>query len=206
METRIVTLREAGIGYEQLHAFLLEVFRGRLKQGLHFSLLDMDLAELSRLCDQAHCVLAAMKGDELVGTAMLTINEKRDERQGLLEHLAVSDRMQGQGLGTRLIGEILRIAREEGCACVFSDTATRARSSVRAHRKAGFRIVGLESYRGTNYYSYIFRYQIEKDCHWSSAIYCWSSFVGSAVKKSFKYARNGERRFLSRLWHKVFKR
>lgn len=206
METRIVSLREAGIGYEQLLAFLQEVFRGRLEQGLHFSLIDMDLAKLSQLCDKAHSILAAMQGDRMVGTAMLTLQRKDGELQGYLDHLAVSEEVQGQGLGTRLIREILRIAREKGCDCVLSDTATRARSSVRVHRKAGFRIIGMESYSSTNYYSYLFRYQFKEGSPWSSDFYCWKAFVGSSVNKCFKYARNGQQRWLSRFWHRYIKR
>ena len=125
---------------------------------------------------------------------------------GLLEHLAVARNMQGQGLGTRLIREIIEIARAQGCDCVLSDTATRARSSIRAHRKAGFRIIGMESFSSTNYYSYLFRCQLKPGSPWESAWYCWKVAVCSSAKKSFKYARNGERRWLSRMWHNLFKK
>jgi ribosomal protein S18 acetylase RimI-like enzyme len=52
--------------------------------------------------------------------------------------IAVDEEHRGKGLGTALLGDLLRICKEEGVRMIYSMTALSNPASIALHRKAGF--------------------------------------------------------------------
>ncbi len=81
---------------------------------------------------------------------------------------------------------------------IFEDTAVGADSSVGWHLKNGFRIVGLESYPNTKYYSYLFRLQLVPSV-WQSALWCRLAFAVSYVCCRLRKKPDGSPTLFARL-------
>lgn len=65
--------------------------------------------------------------------------------------------MKRKGIGTKMLQEIFRIARERQYSALFLHTAAGAHSLVRWYLREGFQKIGLAQFAGTNYYNIHFR-------------------------------------------------
>ncbi len=71
-------------------------------------------------------------------------NDLHQEPFGLLEDVYVAEDNRGRGLGTQLIREVIKIAKEQGCYKLIA-TSRKSRSSVhQLYKKLGFQEYGLE--------------------------------------------------------------
>lgn len=189
------------ITWEELADLLHESFEERLQQGLHFSCSYLTASDLERK-SQKSIVLTAIDEDNkvLAGTVTLTISKENDYcLKAYHSNLAVKPDYKNQGVATLLFNSFLDIATANNCDYVYSDTAIGATSSVKWHKKNGYKIVGLRSFLLTNYYSYIFRLQLKHHPLWSNSLYCYLRFLLSALKCRLCYDVNGNYKMLMRL-------
>lgn len=89
--------------------------------------------------------LVAADGDAVVGYAIVLVAGVESE----LANLAVTRLMQKQGLGRRLLGEAVRVARERGCREMFLEVRASNAAAVTLYAAAGFQAVG----RRVRYYA-----------------------------------------------------
>ena len=142
-------------------------------------------------------LVAYAKEDSLCGTLSAHLYTDKDRNSyGYIEYLAVEPSQKRTGIGEKLFSEMERILLSKGVSYIMSDTAARAKSSVKWHRKRGFVIVGYHSYKSTNYYSYIFRKQYSSPSIWNSNLYSSMRFVLSYLKTVLERNKNGDERFL----------
>jgi len=85
-------------------------------------------------------------GDHEVGRAYLYVmaNDLHEEPFGLLEDVFVAESERGSGLGTALVNEVIRAARDAGC---YKLVATSRASRPKVHElyeRLGFANYGLE--------------------------------------------------------------
>ena len=182
-----------------------ESFEEHLDEGLHFTCSTMTAAQFLQKTRGSIVFVAWREGEQqLLGTATLTIRrDARNTPYGYNEYNAVSPKAKRLGIGTRLLRERVCVVLSQGGQYILSDTATAARSSVGYHLKNGFKIVGMESYPSTNYYSYLFRKQLRIPSIWNCNIYVRLRFLWSAFRcKSIKRA-NGEYTLLGRVLKRV---
>jgi L-amino acid N-acyltransferase YncA len=127
-------------------------------------------------------VIVVYRRDELLGTACSTIlKDKHGKNYSYEERIYVTPKCKRGGIGSKMHNKRILIAKENGCEYTISDTAEGALSSVKWHLKNGYKLVGLRSYYGTNYYSKIFRWQIEPNSVWNNDLFCkvhyWLSYL-----------------------------
>ena len=102
--------------------------------------LDALRAELS-----AGCVLVARLGDEVVGSVRASVDAEGTARIG---RLCVHPRLQGHGLGGRLLGAIEQCAAQEKSAKRFRlSIGNHSEGNLRLYRKYGYAPVGTEKDR-----------------------------------------------------------
>jgi GNAT superfamily N-acetyltransferase len=78
---------------------------------------------------------------EIVGCAQLTIIPglgRRGMKRALIEAVRVASRRRGRGLGRRLIGDLVTIARERGCGMVQLTSDKRRTEAHRFYGALGF--------------------------------------------------------------------
>ncbi len=93
------------------------------------------------------CVrVSAEDGGKEIGRAFLYIlkNNLRDEPFGYFEDLFVNENFRGQGVGTKLIKEIIRLAKDNNCYKIVA-TARYEKENVHGlYKKIGFEDFGKE--------------------------------------------------------------
>lgn len=145
--------------WEELTDLMHQAFQERLEQGLHFTCSFMSAEDLRQQLENS-TVLVAVDSDEkdvLVGMGAIDINDDENGKWAYMSDLAVYPQYKRCGVMACIFREIEGIAKSNGCTYIESDTAVGAKSSVKWHKKHGFKIVDLHSFKSTNYYSYIFR-------------------------------------------------
>lgn len=158
MNIKICTREEAGITFQQIADLMHASFQERVDSGLLFTCSKMSASDYENKLSGG-TVIVAIDNDsgELLGTA--TVHIKTD-RNGVIygynEYLGVSPKAKRLGIATKLLEQRIIIIIMAGGKYVMSDTACDATSSVKWHLKNGFAIYELESYRSTNYWSYVF--------------------------------------------------
>ncbi len=181
------------ISWDDLADLLHESFQERLQQGLHFSCSYLTANDLEAKSN-GDVVLVAVDTDDniLAGTVSFEINSKEQEKRAYHYNLAVRPQYKHHGIATQLLQKGVEIVKEHGCEYIISDTAVGAKSSVHWHLKNGFRIVGLKSFSATNYYSYLFRLQLNKHPLWNNVAFCKMCFLLSAAKCRICYMESGK--------------
>lgn len=131
--------------------------------------------------------------DTLCGTTSFSLLEdNRGKRYAYNKYSAVAGTTKQKGVGSSLLEYEKQMALDEGCSYILSDTCVHAKWSVNWHKKNGFSIVALDSFKSNDYYSYIFRLQLEEPSCWSSSLYCKRRFLLSWLKTRLKYNSRGE--------------
>jgi predicted GNAT family N-acyltransferase len=104
-----------------------------LRRPIGLSLANEDLSK-----DQNDIILAAYRQDKVIGCVML---QKLDKMQIKLRQMAVSEEMQGKGIGNLIIAEAEKVSKEEG----YNKIVLHARAIARDfYSKAGYAVCSDE--------------------------------------------------------------
>lgn len=181
MKIRVYRREATDISYRQIVDLLHDSFQERLEQGLYYTCSFLTEEKYIQKTQEA-IIFVAIDEDtkEFVGTNTLMIfSDKNRKKYGYMEYVAISNTCKRSGVGTLLIDSLHKEAESQHCSFVLSDTSTKAESAVRYHLKNGFKIVGLESYRSTNYWSYVFRMQLAPSLLWNNTVFIKLKFLCS---------------------------
>ena len=89
------------------------------------------------------CRIVAESNDTITGWAALTPVSGRCVYAGVAEvSVYVAHNFRGQGIGLKLLNELIRLSETEGIWSLQSGIFPENKPSIELHKKAGFRIVG----------------------------------------------------------------
>ena len=71
-------------------------------------------------------------------------NNLHDKPFGLIEDVCVCEEMRGQGVGSQLLGEIIREAKQYGCYKIIATSRNTREKVHKFYEKLGFTNYGLE--------------------------------------------------------------
>lgn len=200
-------LEDTNYSYRDVVNLLHEAFQERLKQGLRYTC-SFITEEQFQNKTKGGIVLVSIDKERctLVGTMTLNFPDTEGEKYGYMEYVAVSNNMKASGIGIKLFEHLQHLAIKNGCYYLLSDTSTLADSAVSWHLKLGYKIVGLESYRSTNYWSYVFRKQLFPSRRWENRIYCKWMYLRSWMVIRATRDINGNDTALGLLYKAIKKR
>ena len=204
MSIVIRRLQDYNYSYRDVVELLHEAFQERLEQGLRYTCSTMTEEQFRKKTAGGIVYVAVDDETGLCGTATLTIRtDKHGVKYGYNEYNGIRSDMKGKGIGTMLYIYREREGRKNGCEYLLSDTSTQATSAVKYHLKNGFRIIGLKSYRSTNYWSYVFRRQLVPSKKWDSTIYCRWRYVKSWIFIRLTRDINGNDTLVGRSYKRI---
>lgn len=185
-----------GYHIEDILSLVKEAYAQRAKEGISFATLNYSIDDfLAERTDADYWFLAFDENKKLFGTARLTVKDDFGE----ICNFAVSPHCQGKHVGSELLQEANRFAKEQGLEYVMSWTATRAASSVRCHCNNGFQIVGIDVGLYQDYSSYIFRNQLSPSFYWNCAPLVKLRYLKSYLKYRLAKKPNGQNSVIGNL-------
>lgn len=203
MEVNILPIEKTAVTKEQLLFLIKEAFRERKDVGLNYRCLTLSMdGFLKEIRDSE--ILVAIDGDTgtICGCTILLLRQDKDgSRFGREKHTSVHPDYKEKGIGSMLITALREKAVENQCEYIVCSTAVEAVSAVKVHLKNGYHIVGLKSYKMTNYYSYLFRMQLTPSL-WSDAAYCRRQYIKSACRVRIAYKPDGSKTIAGRILSK----
>lgn len=199
-----IRIKDESVSWEDLVNLLHEAFQERLDQGLHFTCSYVTAEDLRQQLAKS-TILIAVDNDSsvLVGMAAMDFKLNKKGAWAYVSNLAVKPQYKRRGIMAKLLHELVELAKSNQCEYIASDTAVGAKSSVKWHKKHGFKIVGLHSFFSTNYYSYIFRKQLVPHTLWDNSIYCWIRFSFSALICRLDFNADGKTTKLMDLYLRI---
>lgn len=207
MSIVIHKIEETNYTYQDVVSLLHEAFQERLNQGLRYSCSFITEEQYKEKTSNGIVYVAIDDESGLCGTATLTIKiDDKNLKYGYNEYNGIRSDMKRKGIGTLLSLLIEREALKNGCQYLMSDTSTKAKSAIKYHLKNGFKIVGLESYRSTNYWSYVFRKQLVPSKKWDCTFYCKCQYLKSWIFMRLTRDINGNDTILGRLYKTIRKK
>ena len=100
----------------------------------------------------AHPAVVATQGDEVVGFGSLSPYKERPAYATTVEDsLFVHRGHRGEGVGRRLLEELLRLAADHGFHAVIARIVGDNAASIRVHEACGFELVGVEKEVGRKF-------------------------------------------------------
>lgn len=205
MSISIKKLEETNINYEDLFALVKEVFKKREEEGVHVSYNDFSFDDFKSHIEDAIVIVAVDEEFEKpvgMGSIRLLRKQGKLREYGYGELLAVSNTVQRQGVGGKIIQAEKKAAEEMGLSYIRSDTSVKAISSVKFHTKHGYIIDGYQSSGLTNTYSYTYRLPIKKSIK-VSFLYCKIRFLLTYVIIRLSKDANGNYSLLGRLFRRI---
>lgn len=179
---------------ETVYAEALELihraFDEHKRNGIEFTCSRFTLDDLKSKTKGGYITTAADDDGRLIGFHFLSI--RGSAAYG--EFLAVSPGCKRRGVASRIFDEETGFLTHSGgkiIKCMITDTSTQAVSSVKCHLKNGYKIIGLESYGSTSYYSYIFRKQLTSPSVWNSRLWCALHYIFSWLLCKSTRNKNG---------------
>lgn len=188
--------------YEILYSLMKNAFKEREDQGLIFKCTQFSFSEFKKDLDGKMLIIAKRKeGNEvkIVGFQKFII-EKDYIDTGLI---AVSPGNKRLGIGSLIFLRLKKTAYENNCKYMIADTAINATSSVNWHIKNGYFRYKLRSYPSTNYYSVVFRLQIEKHWFWSCEILRGIYFYISTLLCHLYRKKDGSLTILGKIFNPI---
>ncbi|HKW06984.1 MAG TPA: GNAT family N-acetyltransferase [Candidatus Dormibacteraeota bacterium] len=146
---------------DTLTALLHDAYRPLGEMGLNYTAVDQSTETTRRRIERGRCLVAVQDG-RLMGTITwyapgtqthCAWYERLDV--AVFGQLAVSPSQQRAGVGSMLIAEVERRAREEGAAELALDTAEPAHHLIDFYARRGYRRVDLAHWQGKTYRSVI---------------------------------------------------
>lgn len=185
-----IEVLEKDIPYEELLPVVHDAFKERLEQGLNFVCATFTLDEFIENMKGMSAIVARQVEENvnrIVGfQKFIILNQCFDT--GII---AVLSEFKRQGIGSMIYEKSQELGLARGCKYMVADTAAGAESSVKWHLKNGYKIVGLDSYPSTNYYSYLFRKQLVYHPLWSNSLYCKIHYLLSALRCRLRFHADG---------------
>lgn len=173
---------EACVSYKDIVELIHESFQERLDKGLRYSCSFMTEEQyIQKTKDGIIFVAVDEESGCLAGTAVLNLRFDGKRKYGYFEFAAGNNSYKHCGIGSLLLLLRKEAAMNAECSYILSDTSTKAESAVKYHLKNGFKIVGYESYRSTNYWSYVFRMQLEPSVFWNNNVFLKFHFFCSYI-------------------------
>ena len=112
-------------------------------------------------CRAGTCLVAETDG-KTVGTVTYYSPEQTEHSEwydrpevSSFGQFGVDPSHQGRGIGSRLMDEVERLARESGAEEIACDTAEGATHLIELYGRRGYRLVGTVNWRDTNYVSVV---------------------------------------------------
>lgn len=141
--------------YGAILIMIHESFEEHKKKGLNFTCSQYTMRDVKDRVLSAKYFIALSDDNQILG---LTSLSDMGEGKAYENISAVSPKAKGTGIGTALYQTRSEFLKKNHYSCIISDTATNATSSVNWHlKKCGCHIIGYASFSSTNYYSFIFR-------------------------------------------------
>jgi len=95
--------------------------------------------------DDAHPVIVAVDGDDVLAYGSLSPYRDRPAFcSTVADSVYVRVDLRGAGLGSRVVAELLRLARDRGLHAVMARITADNEPSRRLHARLGFAVVGIE--------------------------------------------------------------
>lgn len=200
MKIKVYPIEKTNVSLERVLTLIKLAFQERKEQGLNYGCLSLSLDGFQEEVKDSMILIATDEdSDVLCGCSVLMIRcDKDGNRFGWEKHTSVHPEYKGKGVGSLLINSLKAKAIELDCEYLGCSTAVDAESAIRVHLKNGYYIVGLKSFRSTNYYSYMFRMQLTPSC-WSDPLYCKKQYKKSRRKIRVAYKADGSKTILGRL-------
>ena len=126
-------------------------FEERTNQGLLFKYRKISKSELLTYCHQKF-LLSYEIDNNIAGVIFFTIKEKIC----LMGIVATHPSYKRHGIATSLYEKLEKYCLSKRIDFIYSDTATKAKSSVLWHEKMGLKKYKMTSFPSTNYYSWEF--------------------------------------------------
>lgn len=199
---KVYKKENTNITYREIVDLLHESFHERLDQGLNYTCSTITEQEYIRKTENGVVFVAIDKNNkEFVGTSTLNIHIKGTVKYGYLEYVAIKNSYKHRGIGSLLVPK--EYARKLHFSFILSDTSINAKSAVNFHLKNGFKIIGLESFKSTNYWSYIFRMQLTPSLFWNNPTLIRLHYLISFILIKFTKNKAGEYTFIGKIYYKI---
>lgn len=147
------------VPWNELSNIVRNAFKERTEQGLLFSCRDFSAAELKESSGDGFVFVGKDESENLLGLMILTVFS---DNTGYLQFVATEPSLKHSGVASTLFKAFIQKCKDLKLDHLGSSTADGATSSVRWHLKMGFKKYSYYSSPKTNYYSYIFRYQLKE--------------------------------------------
>ena len=178
----IKTNKEAEVSVEELYKLERAAFRQWTDTGLYTSIAHTSVEQFQRyLTDKVVFVAQDEATGELLGMHTLKLNKRKGRVDGA--NLAVSPKVQHEGIASRMLGAEAQRLRKNGYRYIVENTAIPATWSVQWHLKNGYYIVGYSRSERNNYASYIFRKQIATDVRHHPTDLLWVAPIAPLTAK-----------------------
>ena len=204
MNVDIFTIEETEITKKQILSLIKLAFQERQEAGLKYECLTLSFEGFLKEIRDSIIIVAIDKDTRtLCGcTVLLFRHDKDNVLYGKEKHTSVHPEYKGKGIGSLLIKALRTKAVEHNCEYISCSTAVDAVSAVKVHLKNGYQIVGLKSFKSTNYYSYLFRMQL-KFSQWSDSSYCKRQYKKSEKKVRIAYKADGSKTIFGKVLSKM---
>ena len=100
----------------------------------------VDIAAYARKLRARAETLEAWHGGDLVGVVAIYVDAAPAE--AFVSSVSVDDAFSGRGIGSRLVGDAIALARSRGNAGVSLEVSPRSRGAIQVYEKHGFRTTG----------------------------------------------------------------
>ncbi len=192
LNIQILSLYNTPFTTEHLLHLIKDAFKERKDAGLNYVCLSMTHEDFVKELDNSVPIVAYNKyNNTLCGCSILKLcKDKNGQYYGVEKHTSVLPMYKNQGLGSKLIKRVIEIAKKYECKYLLCSTAKSATSAIKVHKKNGYKIVGLASYKNTNYYSYKFRLNIYPSTN-KNYYFRKLYFIKSVIKTILLYQKDG---------------
>ena len=205
MRVEVKRFDQTNHSYSDIVNLIHEAFVERKNEGLLFSCINISEDEYRAKVGSGIIFVAEdVDCGQLLGTSVAQLKkDKFGVLYGYDELLAIHPSARRLGIATAMLEARINYYVENGAEYAASDTAVGATSSVKYHLRNGYRIVGLRSFKQTNYFSYIFRRQLVvntfKQRLYNNALFCRGIFLISSARTRIVRRSDGDYTVLAKL-------